>query len=276
MSSCALVVAHRGGAGLRPENTIAAFAHAIDLGAEGFELDVHLTRDAEVVVHHDYRLSPALARSAHGDWLRRSGAPIRELPLEALMGFDVGRPDPRSRYARSHPDLVPIDGERIPTLRAVIELVRARAPGLELWIELKTERGHPDATPPEALAEATVALLEEMGIAERCLLLGFEWSALAHARRIAPEIRRVHTVRAGGHLLGVEALLDEIASAEGSFWFPAVRDVTAARVEAARTRGLGVATWTANQPAEMKRLLALGVDSICTDYPDRLRSLLAD
>ena len=97
----------------------------------------------------------------------------------------------------------------------------------------------------------------------------------ARNRRIAPAIRRVHTVHAGAHFLRSEALLDEIAAAEGSFWFPAVRDVTPERVEAARRRGLGVATWTANSATEMKRLLALGVDSICTDYPDRLRSVLA-
>jgi glycerophosphoryl diester phosphodiesterase len=265
----AFVVAHRGGAGLRPENTLAAFANAIELGAEGFELDVHLTRDGELVVHHDERPHPQIAR-LDGAWLGAPGPPIRELTLAELRSYDVGRLAPGSPYAARHPAQVPVDGERIPTLRELLALVRERAPRLELWVELKTQAGNPDATPPEPLAEAAVALLRAEGFANQSLLLSFEWQALAHARRIAPEIPRVHSVAPGAQRPEIFAA---IAGDGGAYWFPWFGEVTPERVAAARAAGLGVATWTANLEADLLRLMALGVDSICTDHPERLLAL---
>jgi glycerophosphoryl diester phosphodiesterase len=265
----AFVVAHRGGAGLRPENTLAAFAHAIELGAEGFELDVHRTRDGELVIHHDERPKPEIAR-LDGAWLREPGPPIHALTLEELRRYDVGRLAHGTEYAARHPEQVPVDGERIPTLRELLALVRARAPGLELWVELKTAAGNPDATPPEPLAEAAIALLREEGFAGQSLLLSFEWRALAHARRIAPEIPRVHSVERGAQRADT---IEAIAHAGGTYWFPWHGDVTAERVAAARAAGLRVATWTANRPADLERLIALGLDSICTDHPERLIAL---
>jgi glycerophosphoryl diester phosphodiesterase len=265
----AFVVAHRGGAGLRPENTLAAFTHAIELGAEGFEFDVHLTRDGEVVVHHDERPKPEIAR-LDGAWLREPGPPIHSLTLAALRRYDVGRLAPGTVYGMRHPEQVPVDGERIPTLRELLNLVRERAPRLELWVELKTEAGNPDATPPEPLAEAAIAVLRAEGFAGQSLLLGFEWSALAHARRIAPEIPRVHTVDRGAQRADT---FETIARAGGAFWFPWYGEVTAERVAAARAAGLGVACWTPNQEADLRRLMDLGVDSLCTDHPERLLAL---
>jgi glycerophosphoryl diester phosphodiesterase len=265
----AYVVAHRGGAGLRPENTLAAFAHAIELGAEGFEFDVHRTRDGELVVHHDERPKPEIARLS-GEWLREPGPPIHQLTLAELRRYDVGRLRPGTLYGSRHPEQQAVDGERIPTLRELLALVRARAPQLELWVELKTEAGNPDATAPEPLAEAVVALLREEGFAGRSLLLSFEWQALAHARRIAPEIPRVHTVDRGAHTADT---IDAIARAGGSFWFPWYGEVTRERAAQARAAGLGVATWTPNGQSELERLMDLGVDSICTDHPERLIAL---
>jgi glycerophosphoryl diester phosphodiesterase len=117
-----------------------------------------------------------------------------------------------------------------------------------------------------------VRLLREEGAVERSLLLCFDWRALAHARAIAPEIPRVHSLGRGwGRAPGI---IEQIAAQGGAFWFPHCSDVDAPSVARARAAGLGVATWTANEPAELRRLLELGVDSICTDYPDRLLELL--
>ncbi len=264
------VIAHRGGAGLRPENTLAAVAHAIELGAHGIEIDVQRTADGEIVVYHDYRLAPALTRGPGGSWLDAPGPPLRELTLDELGHYDVGRLDPASPEARRHPDQAPVDGERIPTLEQVIDLTGERAPELELWIELKTERARAEATPPDALARGVVELLRARGVESRSLLLSFEWAALECARGLAPQLRRVHTVHRGAHRGGGETVLDEIVARGGHVWFPEHRDVTPRRVGAARARGLRIATWTANEPAELRRLTDLGVDAICTDHPERL------
>src|SRR5437868_9783127 len=94
-----LNIAHRGGAALQPENTLAAFRHAIALGCDGAELDVQLSADGIVIVHHDFRLNPVLTRK-DGIWLTGETPRIRDLTFGATQAFDLGRADPRSDYAR--------------------------------------------------------------------------------------------------------------------------------------------------------------------------------
>src|SRR5436190_23342214 len=111
-----LNIAHRGGAGLWPENTVFAFASAASAGFDGAELDVQLTKDEKLVVFHDFRLKPELCRDSDGRWLswRKRLPAIRDLTLGQLQSFDVGRPKPNSAYARRHPDLSARDGEPMP------------------------------------------------------------------------------------------------------------------------------------------------------------------
>jgi|SRR3954465_1320801 glycerophosphoryl diester phosphodiesterase len=83
-----LCIAHRGGAGLRPENTVEAFRHAVELGCDGAELDVQLTRDGEIVVVHDFVLTPDICRGTSGRWLECASPPICELTLAELQKFE--------------------------------------------------------------------------------------------------------------------------------------------------------------------------------------------
>src|SRR6185295_19220458 len=106
-----LNIAHRGGAGLWPENTVFAFASAGQAGFDGAELDVQLTRDGKLAVFHDFKLNPDLCRDGAGTWLERGHglAAIRDLTLGELQSFDVGRPRPGSTYTRQHPELIARD-----------------------------------------------------------------------------------------------------------------------------------------------------------------------
>ncbi|MCE2391406.1 MAG: hypothetical protein J4G09_07975 [Proteobacteria bacterium] len=268
MLRTARVVAHRGGAGSRPENTLAAFAHALELGAGGSELDVRLSADGVPVVHHDERLDPSLAR-LDGRWLREPGPAVGELTWAELRRFDVGRPEPRRQRARRHPDLVPVDGERIPRLTEVLDLVGDS--DHQLWVEIKAPgartRGPGGA---EALTDSVIGALRDARMQERALLLSFDWSALAYARRRAPEIPTVFTVFPGD---GEASVWQRIRAAGGRIWFPPHRELEARGVALARAAGLGVATWTPNAEADLRRVLELGIDSICTDYPERLLAL---
>src|SRR5215469_3208458 len=106
-----LNIAHRGGAGLWPENTLAAFANAAAMGADGAELDVQLTRDGELVVFHDFRLKADLVSDGNGRWLTAPGPRIVDLSFGELQNYVVGRPRPDSDYARAHPLLEARDGE---------------------------------------------------------------------------------------------------------------------------------------------------------------------
>ena len=118
------VIGHRGAAGLAPENTLAAFKKACELGVDAVELDVLLTADSKIAVHHDYFLKSDTTRTPDGKWLPHSGPAINTITLDKLKTYDVGRLKPGTRYARRYPEQQPVDGERIPTLEEVISLLQ--------------------------------------------------------------------------------------------------------------------------------------------------------
>ena len=113
---------HRGCRGLRPENTLDAFDHAIELGVDTLEMDTMLTADDVLVIHHDEHLNPDITRDETGAWLAATGPALRTLTVEQLERYDVGRIKPGTPYAARFPDQVGRDGVRIPTLREVIDL----------------------------------------------------------------------------------------------------------------------------------------------------------
>ena len=256
-------IAHRGGAGLRPENTMAAFRNAMALGCDGVELDVQLSADGAAVIHHDFRLNPALTRK-DGVWLKDPTPRIKDLTFAQLRDFDLGRADPASDYAHTHPLLSPVDGARIPTLPEVAELP---APFL-LLVELKSS-GDPASADPTVLADAAFKVMK--GQLDRTIFVGFDWRGLARIKRRAATARCWFTT---DRLKGdPNPVLDLIKASGGDGWFPDFEDVTAISVGAARARGLKVAAWTVNDAMEMARLLDSGLDAICTDRPDLLKTV---
>ena len=162
------IIAHRGASGLAPENTLAAFRKAIALDADGIEFDLHLTADGAVVVHHDFRMSRYWARQ-NGEWLADVGPALRDMTLDELRAYDIGRLAPGSDYAARYPDYSPEDGAVAPTFDEVLDLVNASAPpDFQLWVELKLAPADQEPTSdPNALAEDAVVALEASGLAAR-------------------------------------------------------------------------------------------------------------
>ena len=262
-----LNIAHRGGAALRPENTLAAFSSAIARGCDGAELDVQLSADGVVVVHHDYRLNPALTRHA-GGWLTGQTPAIKDLSYAALQAFDIGQADPGSAYAKAHPKLIATEGERIPTLEAVLARARdARSPFF-LFVELKTS-DDPASGDPILLADETLAVMENY--LDRTVFVGFDWRGLTHIKHQAPGARCwLTTDRLEGDL---KPVLDNITDNKADGWFADYRNATPENVTYAREIGLKVGAWTVNASADMKKLITLDLDAICTDRPDLLQAL---
>jgi glycerophosphoryl diester phosphodiesterase len=265
-----LNIAHRGGAGLAPENTLAAFRDAIARGCDGAELDVQLSRDRAVVVHHDFRLMKDVARR-DGTWLTAPGPRIKDLTLEELRRFDIGRPRPGSDYALCHPDLASADGERIPTLAEVIAAAKSASRPFLLLVELKCDLSE-DSADPVALADAAMAGIAAARFLDRTIFVGFDWRALLRVKQKSPGARCWFST---DKLTGdVRPMLNAIKAAGGEGWFPNHRDLTAERAQEARALGLKLAAWTVNEESEMQRLAAPGIDAICTDRPDILSCLL--
>jgi len=254
-------IAHRGGAQLMPENTLAAFADALACGCDGAELDVQLTRDGVAVVHHDFRLKAGRARK-DGEWLSEPGPRIKDLTLEELRLYDVGMAQPGSDHAQTHPLLKPMEA-RIPTLNEVVAATKDRA--FILFVELKCDASD-DSADPVALADAAFRVAGDGAI-----YVGFDWRALARARELGA-VCWFTADKIGAP--GARPLIGMIAQAGGKGWFPNYSDATPENVAYARERGLKVGAWTVNDPADMRRLMAL--DAICTDRPDLLSGLLAN
>lgn len=291
-----MVIGHRGAAGLAPENTLAAFAAALDLGVDAVELDVHLTRDSALVVYHDYTLKPETTRTPDGEWLDMwAGLAIKDLPLAELKTYDVGRLDPYSFYAGRYPDQVPVDGEAIPTLSEVIDLTRTHDHPAELWIEIKTSPAEARVSSrPENVADTLVNLLRRENFTQDVKILSFDWRALVRVQQIAPDIptvfltntsSRMDTIQIGrpgpspwtagldidSHAGSIPAL---VAAAGGRFWAPRHNQITPEDIAAAHRRGIKIFVWTPDREADLQRCIRLGVDGIITNRPDRLIAIL--
>lgn len=285
--------AHRGGRGLAPENTLAAFSQAAALGVDTLELDIGLSADGVVVVSHDTRLNPDHTRDAQGQWLPAQGAPIRSLTVAQLQAYDVGRLNPATAYGRQFATQQPRDGERIPTLAQLFARMQAQgATRMRFNIETKVDPTKPDETAaPEPMVRALLAEIERAGVGSRVTVQSFDWRTLALVGRLAPQLPRAYltsarTLRDSRWTAGLAAAdfgstprLVKAAAGDSAgkvIWSPAFADLTPEALREAHALGLAVLPWTVNQRADMARLLGWGVDGLITDDPDVLRSVMAE
>src|SRR6266508_1289192 len=260
---------HRGARGLAPENTIESFSTALAIGVTTLELDVGMTKDGVVVVHHDEWLNPDITRGADGAFLSQRGPPIYSLTLQELKRYDVGRLKPGSAYAASLPEQRPQDGARIPTLAEVFALA-GRADHIRFNIETKlTPTSGADVPEPELFAKAVAAAVREAGLAERVSIQSFDWRIQRGKPGASPWTAGLDVDEFGGSVPRL------VAAADCRVWSPAFADLTSERIGEASALGIRVIPWIVNEPDQMDRLVRMGVAGIITDYPDRLRRFLA-
>lgn len=286
--------AHRGGRGLAPENTLAAFRNAVSIGVTTLETDLALTRDGVLVLSHDPRLNAAVTRAADGQWITAPGPAIASLSLAQVRSYDVGRLDPASRYGAQWPDQRAQDGESIPTLAELFALVsvpgRAERLNLETKLTPDSDAGVPE---PARFAWLVVDAVRSAGLSTRVTIQSFDWRTLVEVKRIAPEIETacltiespgMDTVRpgpvgaspwhAGLRVADHGSLPGAVRAAGCNIWSMFWRNLTPELARQARDAGLRLVPWTVNDPAVMGKLIELGVDGIITDYPDRLRAVM--
>lgn len=235
-------IAHRGASGDAPENTMAAFHRAVELGARFIETDLQITRDARIVAIHD----PTLDRTTSGK------GQVHLRTLDEIRDVDAGAwfKDGARSFA----------GERVPTLREILDFAKER--DVIFYLEIKSG-------PAWGVEHAVVAALRDRNAAAGVVILSFDPAALDTVRRLDSTIMTgflcehptgdlvERTVRAGARQL----------AARGDLVTPEV-------VHKAHHAGLQVVAWTINEVEQMRRLVAIPVDGIITDYPDRLLELL--
>ena len=244
------LAAHRGGAGLWPENSLTAFRGAIALGVDALEFDVHLTADGEPVVIHDATLDRTT--TGHG--------PVRSLTLERLQAVRLldraGAPS----------------AETVPTLAQVLELARPTAVAVLPEIKLDLTRA-----PYPHVEQRVVALLRAHGLLPRASVQSFDDDVLKRVRALEPAVRTmllVNRVRmttyASSPADAVRWAVD-VGAADLGLDF---RLIDAPLLAAARAAGVRVAAWTVNADDDLRRMARLGVDLVMSDRPDRARQLL--
>jgi glycerophosphoryl diester phosphodiesterase len=232
-----LVIAHRGASAEAPENTIAAFELAITHGADGIALDIHLSRDDQPVVIHDFTLE----RTTDGR------GRVRDRTVRELKRLDAGG---------WHG--APFQGQRIQTLQEVFERFRDRT---RFWIELK---GGSDLH--RGIEERVVSMIEVYDVLERTFVQSLDAKALDRIGRLNPEVQLgiLTTEPAIGALIRSGIAAHAIC--------PDAHLVTAHDIGEIRQAGLDCYVWTVNEPAQMDRLVAWGVSGIITDWPGLLRA----
>jgi glycerophosphoryl diester phosphodiesterase len=243
-----LVIAHRGDSAHRPENTLASFASALEVGAGIVELDVQLTSDGEVVVIHD----PEVDRTTdgHGD--------VRRMTLAEVRTLSAGFAD---RFGDTW------SGERVPTLGEALALVHGRA---RVMIEIKKDSVTDDA---EGGIEArTIAEVRRQGLTDQVALISFEHRALVRCRDQAPEIVR-------GHLFGrttPREVLEASRDADCGIVMPHKSQLRDEIAEPVHQAGLKLATWVVDEPEELKAIAPFGLYGVGSNRPGVLLQALAD
>lgn len=303
--------AHRGGIGLTVENTLAAFDRALELGVSTLELDVQITEDGFAVVTHDRDPSPrkcvdtAPAFPGDPEFPYVPGTRyIKDLSLAQVRTIDCG-----SQTLAEFPDQQASPGARMPLLSEVFALVNERAARqVMLNVETKVEAGAPEQTAPrEQFVQVVADEVRAAGLLNQVSVQSFDWGALMRMREVEPRLPIVALTNGQQFLqagqpgaspwlggIDIDDFDGDLVAAVDSFDADALSPVhgnpqngkvddadyvpytTRAMVEDAHAAGMRVIPWTVDDVATMQSLIDIGVDGLITDYPDRLRRLMAD
>uniref|UniRef100_A0AAU3H6T3 Glycerophosphodiester phosphodiesterase family protein n=1 Tax=Streptomyces sp. NBC_01401 TaxID=2903854 RepID=A0AAU3H6T3_9ACTN len=300
--------AHRGGLGMTTEESLEGFAKAIRLGVSTLELDTQITKDRKVVVTHDRQVSAEKCEDTGpltpGDPVYPYvGKYIKDLTLAQIKSMDCGY-----QQLPGFPEQEQIKGMRMAELKDVLNLVRRYdAKRIKLNIEVKVEAGAPEQTAPRKLFVRRVQEeIRRSGIERQVTVQSFDWGALKEMHKVAPTYPLVALtnhdflevgkpgaspwlggidaddydgdfVRAAASIAGVTALSPNYGfPQDGTIADPDFRFYPDKKMmREAHRRGLKVIPWTCDDPATVEALMDLGIDGIITDYPDRVRDIMA-
>ena len=244
---------HRGSRGTAPENTLPAFLEAVDCGASGAELDLVVTEDGEIVIHHDLFFQNKL---------------ILHLSLSEIKAIDMGK-TPNAAF----PKQKAIAKTFVPTLAELFEalLGHPKASHFSLNLEIKRKSEHPDWTlSPELLAEKIVREVRAFGFENRVAYSSFDKEVLIAVRNIEPDAKigfiNEHSLKETKDI--ALKLKANVVSPEHKFL------KTKQDIDELHSLGFRVIPWTVNDPERMLELLEMGADGIITDYPSDMLCLL--
>lgn len=246
-----LNTAHRGASAYAPENTFAAFDLALALGAQAIELDVRQTRDGVLVVMHD----DTIGRTLSGPFA--PATPVRSLTWSEIARLDAGTWFNESHASRARPEF---SDARVPRLEDVFSRY---ANDISCFIELK------QCVPTTSMEDEIVRLVRRHGVANNVLVGAFSQRSLQRIHGLERSVGLIQLFHSYATSSAIRAYLEALPAYCTGIG-PCKSQVEHRLVSAADRSGLGVFTWTVNEPHEMIDLIELGVRGIITDYPDVL------
>lgn len=265
---------HRGARGLMPENSIPAFRKALDLGVTTLELDVVISKDRQIVVSHEPYFSAGICTDPDGQPVTKGDEKIKNIygyTWDQIKGFDCGsRGNPRFPEQQKLKTGKPLLSEVIRTMEAYRE--EKNLPVFGYNIEIKSSPSGDKVYHPAVaeFSDLVHGVVSEMLVPERYTLQSFDFRVLRYWREKYPEVKLVALVE---NRQSVEKNLQELGFTP-AVYSPYYKLLThKAVVDKIHRLGMKVIPWTVNDPADMKRLKAWGVDGIITDYPDRIKEI---
>jgi glycerophosphoryl diester phosphodiesterase len=265
---------HRGTRGLVPENTIAAFLKAVELGVTTLELDVVVTKDSQIVVSHEPWMSDVICRYPDGSEVEPGSmlkTNIFRMTYDEVRSFDCG-----TRLHQGFPEQV-LESAAKPLLSEVFQAVEERLNAAQkspVFYNIETKslpQGdglfHPD---PATFCRLLYQLLEEREMLKKVTIQSFDVRTLQKMRELDAEMPLVLLVE---NDLGLDANL-KILGFVPAVYSPNYKLVDLNLVQRVQAMGMKIIPWTVNEPADMLRMFELGVDGLITDYPDRAGQLL--
>ncbi len=282
------IYGHRGAAGLATEHTLIAYKKALDLGVDVLDMDVSLSQDGVVMVHHDLTLKPDATRLPDGQWLTKTNLAIKDLTANQLKKYNVGTVNPKSQYAKNFPFQTSYGDSQIPTLQEVIQFAKAQNPQIRFQIEIKTDPLTPNVSSlPSDIIPKVIAILKEENVIQLTEVHSFDWRNLFLLEKLAPEVTRSFITQneyhgqddntwTAGPLLNknYDSFPKLIKALNGDVWCPKYDEITAEDVKMAHSLGLKVNAWSVDEPVDMLKMIGMEVDGIITNRPDILKNLL--
>lgn len=264
---------HRGARGLLPENTIPAFLKALEYPITTLELDVVISSDQKVVISHEPWMSSVICQQPDGTAIPEGADQefrLYEMPYSEIATFDCG-----STGHAGFPEQAPMSVSK-PLLDSLFPAVARYCqehdrplPNYNIEIKSRPEWDNTLTPPPAEFAKLVLTVIEQAGVRARVCIQSFDDRSLRAVRDLDPDLTTAWLVADSD---GLEANLEELGFLP-TIYSPYYKLLTANVVREAHEQGLQVIPWTINEVEEMRALIAMGVDGIITDYPDRIEQI---
>ncbi len=297
---------HRGGRDARPENTLYAYAYAMEMGATSIECDMQMTKDGVIVMSHNPILNHDITKDKNGNYVEAGKYDIRTMTYKELQKFTVGDINPSSGYYEAHGQtLVTFDDAKIPTLEQLFQLVNEYG-DKKVIINAETKTNPDPAEPayhandidPVKFVTEVNRLVKKYNMEDRFTLQSFDWKTLIEMKKINPDITlvalwcqqpswgktseclRPYEEGASPWLGGID--IDDFKgnpyqaakSIGADIVSPYGPEISLENVQEAHALGMKIVPWTVNDPVELDTLIKMGVDGVITDKPWMAREVI--